>query len=109
MRKSSTGQPPASTTAPAKSVPVGGIVAGAVVGAIAIAAIFAFAWYFVKVRRPRNSTRGFVENFNAADVGPGVDAPEKSINADLPDAMRTFSNPVVREPVPSGRIQYGME
>jgi hypothetical protein len=43
-------------------VPIGGIVAGALVGGIAIGAILVFGWYKVTTHRQRSGTQGSVGN-----------------------------------------------
>src|SRR5579859_2419399 len=49
------------------SLPIGGIVAGSVVGGIAITAIIVFAWYKVKTTRPEGPPGAYSEG-----TEPGV-------------------------------------
>jgi len=75
------------------------------VGSIAIAAIVALAWYFIRVhgRRSDHPPPTIGDNYPEENTGPGIDSPEKTIEAP------TSSSPVASAPLHSGRIQYGMD
>jgi hypothetical protein len=84
---SSTSSPTPTSTPSSKSTPVGGIVAGAVVGGIAVVAILVFGWYKIRTHRPaqnslaQNSPQDVVQQYSGMEAQE-VYPVKKSINAD---------------------------
>lgn len=115
MQSSITFSPTPTPTSSSKSTPIGGIVAGSVVGGIAVVAILVFGWYKVQRMRMQHPDNAPPVGYNPPPQ-QGYPLAKETVPENYPTSPNDAGEPLgapLNEPMSgnfaSARLRYGEE